>query len=248
MKKRFTKIKLKAGKVILAYEQLNKAGQWDLYSIESTEAPAPPFDGALQGLRCPFLDELELPGVEAFEITIGSVSLSYTEIESGTVRGATISGLRALKKSNSPLSLNSPYKPESPFSEGGDYDKCLQEDTVEALNFLIIQAEKYLDGDRAQTDMFQKGVEAINDSLGEGVSLEVEVIDFDDPLYNEAIRLVVTKQKASPSIIQRGLRVGYARAGRLLDELARNKVIGPEKHGESSRAVLVKEEAVELVG
>lgn len=51
--------------------------------------------------------------------------------------------------------------------------------------------------------------------------------DGDDPLYNDARELVVEAGKASASYLQRRLRVGYARAARLLDLLESNGVIGP---------------------
>ena len=49
----------------------------------------------------------------------------------------------------------------------------------------------------------------------------------DDPLYEEAKRIVMEAKKASASLLQRRLRVGYARAARLLDILEEQGVIGP---------------------
>ena len=51
--------------------------------------------------------------------------------------------------------------------------------------------------------------------------------DADDELYNDAKGVVVTAGKASASLLQRRLKVGYARAARLLDILEENGVIGP---------------------
>lgn len=61
----------------------------------------------------------------------------------------------------------------------------------------------------------------------------------DDPLYQEAYDLVVETGKASASYLQRRLRVGYARAARLLDLLEQHGVIGPGE-GAKPREVLVK--------
>jgi len=58
-----------------------------------------------------------------------------------------------------------------------------------------------------------------------------------DELYNEAKRIVIEKQQASASMLQRELRVGYARAARLLDMLEAEEVIGPAR-GEEPREVL----------
>lgn len=49
----------------------------------------------------------------------------------------------------------------------------------------------------------------------------------DDPLYEEAKRVVIEAKKASASLLQRRLRVGYARAARLLDILEEKGVVGP---------------------
>lgn len=61
----------------------------------------------------------------------------------------------------------------------------------------------------------------------------------DDPLYEDARALVTEAGKASASYLQRRLRVGYARAARLLDMLEQEGVIGPGD-GAKPREVLVK--------
>ncbi len=49
----------------------------------------------------------------------------------------------------------------------------------------------------------------------------------EDPLYEEAKRIVIEARKASASLLQRRLRVGYARAARLLDMLETAEIVGP---------------------
>jgi S-DNA-T family DNA segregation ATPase FtsK/SpoIIIE len=49
----------------------------------------------------------------------------------------------------------------------------------------------------------------------------------DDSMYEEAKRVVTESKKASASLLQRRLRIGYARAARLLDMLEEKGVIGP---------------------
>lgn len=51
--------------------------------------------------------------------------------------------------------------------------------------------------------------------------------DDDDELYDEALEVVRSAKKASASLLQRRLKVGYARAARLLDIMEHNGVIGP---------------------
>ncbi len=67
--------------------------------------------------------------------------------------------------------------------------------------------------------------------------------DFDpdeDPLLDKAIEIVVVNQTASVSLLQRRLRVGYTRAGRLIDMLERRGIISPYE-GSKPRRVLVEE-------
>ena len=61
--------------------------------------------------------------------------------------------------------------------------------------------------------------------------------DGGDPLFNEARALVVETQKASASMIQRRLSVGFNRATRLMEELEAAGVIGPAE-GTKPRKVL----------
>lgn len=59
---------------------------------------------------------------------------------------------------------------------------------------------------------------------------EDEAEDFDgdeDPMYRDAVRVVCEMGKASTSILQRRLRLGYGRAARILDQMQREGIIGP---------------------
>jgi S-DNA-T family DNA segregation ATPase FtsK/SpoIIIE len=70
-----------------------------------------------------------------------------------------------------------------------------------------------------------------------------EEVDFDpdeDPLLERAIEIVVQTQTASVSLLQRRLRVGYTRAGRLIDMLERRGIISGYE-GSKPRRVLVSE-------
>jgi S-DNA-T family DNA segregation ATPase FtsK/SpoIIIE len=71
--------------------------------------------------------------------------------------------------------------------------------------------------------------------------------DFDpdeDPLLDRAIEIVVQTQTASVSLIQRRLRVGYTRAGRLIDMLERRGIISGYE-GSKPRRVLIDEAELE---
>ena len=65
-----------------------------------------------------------------------------------------------------------------------------------------------------------------------------------DPLFSEAMRIVVRTGQGSVSILQRRLKVGYSRAARLIDELEDAGVVGPFE-GSKAREVLMRPEDLE---
>ena len=64
----------------------------------------------------------------------------------------------------------------------------------------------------------------------------------DDGLVEQAVSIVRSTQRASASLLQRRLRVGYPRAARLLDQLEEMGVVGPSQGGGREREVLVEPE------
>ena len=80
----------------------------------------------------------------------------------------------------------------------------------------------------------------------EGDESGAEASDFDpndlDPLFDDAARLLVMHQQGSTSLIQRRLKLGYNRAGRLIDQLEKMGIVGAFE-GSKAREVLVKSES-----
>jgi S-DNA-T family DNA segregation ATPase FtsK/SpoIIIE len=71
----------------------------------------------------------------------------------------------------------------------------------------------------------------------EGEDEEEEFDSEQDPMYQEAVRVVLDMGKASTSTLQRRLRLGYGRAARILDMMQREGIIGPPD-GSKPREVL----------
>ncbi len=71
---------------------------------------------------------------------------------------------------------------------------------------------------------------------------ESEDADEDEGLIEQAVSIVRSTQRASASLIQRRLRIGYPRAARLLDQLEEMGVVGPSQGGGKERDVLLPPE------
>lgn len=76
---------------------------------------------------------------------------------------------------------------------------------------------------------------------GDGSAKDIDLSDR-DPLFDEAARLIVLHQQGSTSLIQRKLKLGYNRAGRIVDQLEAAGVVGPFE-GSKAREVLIQDEA-----
>ena len=59
-----------------------------------------------------------------------------------------------------------------------------------------------------------------------------------DPIFSEAVQVVREMHRASISLLQRRLRIGYTRAARLVDQLEERGIIGPAQSGSQPREVL----------
>ncbi len=74
---------------------------------------------------------------------------------------------------------------------------------------------------------------------------EKQIADIDlsdrDPLFEDAARLIVASQTGSTSLLQRKLKLGYNRAGRLTDQLEVAGIVGPSE-GSKPRQVLIQDE------
>jgi len=74
---------------------------------------------------------------------------------------------------------------------------------------------------------------------GDGGKSDVD-LDDRDVLFEDAARVIVQNQSGSTSMIQRKLKLGYNRAGRIIDQLEAAGIVGPFE-GSKAREVLIKD-------
>lgn len=128
----------------------------DELSFKSKEKALPAFYEAMQDLSEHVCEICELPKEMASEIKVIGVSFSYEE--KSDVMGAVITATRTLKHSNSPMLINTPFKPSDFYNEDEAATKdpalLLSQECVEALHTMEDEAIRYIDGERLQTDLF----------------------------------------------------------------------------------------------
>lgn len=150
MQTRFTKIKYNKGMVKLHYDSISSMGNAESYVVSSEDLPLQSFNEAFQAVGEFVAEICEI----ATESPIEVLGVSFGYGGDAEVMGATITAKLELENSNSPLIMNTPYKPSEPYTEGGDESVLLPVRCVKALDVLSKEAKKYLNGERAQGELF----------------------------------------------------------------------------------------------
>jgi S-DNA-T family DNA segregation ATPase FtsK/SpoIIIE len=120
------------------------------------------------------------------------------------------------------------------FSQGSDIIRlqCAFIDTPEVEKIC-----EFVGGQRGYESAYLLP-EYVGDEAGE--SVEVDLGDR-DVLFDDAARLIVRHQQGSTSLIQRKMKLGYNRAGRIIDQLEHAGIVGPFE-GSKARQVLISDE------
>lgn len=116
------------------------------------------------------------------------------------------------------------------FTQGNDMIRlqCAFVDTPE-----VEKITDYIGSQKAYPDAY-----LLPEYIGEdgGTSLDIDIADRDQ-LFREAAEVIVTAQQGSASLLQRKLKLGYNRAGRIIDQLEAAGIVGPFE-GSKARQVL----------
>ena len=117
------------------------------------------------------------------------------------------------------------------YTQGNDMIRlqCAFVDTPE-----VEKITEFIGSQKAYPDAF-----LLPEFVGEetGTSIDINISDR-DKLFREAAEVLVTAQQGSASLLQRKLKLGYNRAGRLIDQLEAAGIVGPFE-GSKARQVLV---------
>ena len=117
------------------------------------------------------------------------------------------------------------------FTQGNELIRvqCAFVDTPE-----VEKITEFIGSQKAYPEAYQ-----LPEFVGEesGTSLDIDISDR-DKLFREAAEVIVTAQQGSASLLQRKLKLGYNRAGRLIDQLEASGIVGPFE-GSKARQVLI---------
>ena len=119
------------------------------------------------------------------------------------------------------------------YTAGNDIDRiqCAFVDTPE-----VDKITDFIGSQRAYPEAY-----LLPEYVGEeaGTNLDIDIEDR-DKLFREAAEIIVTAQQGSASLLQRKLKLGYNRAGRLIDQLEAAGIVGGFE-GSKARQVLVSD-------
>ena len=124
-----------------------------------------------------------------------------------------------------PIGANKPIRIQGAFIS--------DEEVEELIAFVKGQGEpEYDEAMMAETDRGAETSDAVSTDEGQ------------DELLERAVQIVLEQRSASASILQRRLRVGFSRAGRLIDTMQDMKIIGPPTNSSKGRDILMGEDQI----
>ncbi len=137
-----------------------------------------------------------------------------------------------------PIGCSKPVRIQGCFTSDSEVE--------EVVNYIKKQGDaKYSDEVIKDIEDAAKAADAANDKSSGGINAPSGQ-DDGDILLPDAIRVVIEAGQASTTLIQRKLKVGYARAGRIVDELEERGVIGPYEGSKPRKVLMTKNQWLEM--
>jgi S-DNA-T family DNA segregation ATPase FtsK/SpoIIIE len=136
--------------------------------------------------------------------------------------------------------FSKPKRVQSPFISENEIKKVIN--WITDSNLAIKEATDEIESGFLETEVEDNSL--MSELTKSAESPETQMDNFyskEDPMYEEAKRTVISSKKASTSLLQRRLGIGYARAARLMDILEERGVVGPQE-GAKPREVYFSEE------
>ena len=133
-----------------------------------------------------------------------------------------------------PVGMSKPLRVQGAF---------LSDDEVEnVVEFIKSQKEGSYDEDIIEE--IEK--HSVNEKKRAGYDVEDDGDDEADEMLPDAIRVVVDMQQASTTMLQKKLKLGYARASRIIDDLEERGIIGPSEGAKPRKVLLSKQQYMEM--
>ena len=129
----------------------------------------------------------------------------------------------------SPIGTTKPVRVQGGFVDDDEVEKI--------VNF--VKTNKVVEYDKEVIDEIEKN--AVLDNKTKDNDTDGET----DPMMEQAIECVVEAGQASTSLLQRRLRVGYARAGRLVDDMEKMGIVGPHQGAKPRDVLMTRQQLLE---
>jgi hypothetical protein len=141
---RWRKIKVTPEQKVFLEYQVKRGKQWDDHTFQCSDMGLESFYDAFKALAEHVQEICELPEEDLIDLRLTVKGVTFTYGGERDTPGAVLTGSRKLKFSNTPLNLVTPHKTVEPYGEGQDED----------MKVLQAEAERYLNGERQQVDLF----------------------------------------------------------------------------------------------
>lgn len=137
--------------------------------------------------------------------------------------------------------FSKPKRVQSPFISENEIKKVIN--WITDSNLAIKEATDEIESGFLETEVEDNSL--MSELTKSAESPETQMDNFyskEDPMYEEAKRIVISSKKASTSLLQRRLGIGYARAARLMDILEERGVVGPQEGAKPREVYFIEEE------